>query len=308
MAIWKKLKESRTYRVFDFLAKSAQLMFILTFVLFFIDQYYSSKSEKETLAELDKVAQAISTRFIGVFPSYLSEINNLIRNSSPKDTVVIFEDVLYYGCLSQPDEFKALNKSILERTDSAHVVIAYYDVDEHGNAFKRMIAEKLLGETSPKVFRPDRSAFRDSLFQAKRDANFKAFSKTVDKYLKPFADIKQEETALPKKDRDLQEMYRRMDKIKTEKLGKKNKKEITFEEYKSMYREITHEMIKVFQEYNIELIPLKDYLTMSCWMVGDASVIAFPSRYSTDEIGFVSHEKAFITYIHTMLESVRKEK
>ena len=80
-----------------------------------------------------------------------------------------------------------------------------FGVDEHGNAFKRMMAEKLLGKTSPKVFRPDRSAFRDSLFQAKRDDNFKAFSKTIDKYLKPFADIKQEETALPKKDRDLQD-------------------------------------------------------------------------------------------------------
>ena len=48
---------------------------------------------------------------------------------------------------------------------------------------------------------------------------------------------------------------------------------------------------------------------MSCWLtkVGDSekAIFAFPSKYSTDEIGFTSQDKAFSKYIHTMLNGIK---
>ena len=52
---------------------------------------------------------------------------------------------------------------------------------------------------------------------------------------------------------------------------------------------------------------MNEYLTMSCWLVRDKTVLAFPSKYATEEIGFISQDKAFVDYIHTMLVGVRSQ-
>ena len=60
---------------------------------------------------------------------------------------------------------------------------------------------------------------------------------------------------------------------------------------------------------NIELLPLKEDLMMCCWMRSykgkGRAIFAFPSKYSTDEIGFISQDKAFVRYINTMLKGVK---
>ncbi|MCQ2317534.1 MAG: hypothetical protein MJZ90_01255 [Bacteroidales bacterium] len=59
---------------------------------------------------------------------------------------------------------------------------------------------------------------------------------------------------------------------------------------------------------NIKLVPLNEYLTMSCWMVKSTTnmraVLAFPSKYSSDEIGFYSQDDAFARYISTMMGGI----
>ena len=63
------------------------------------------------------------------------------------------------------------------------------------------------------------------------------------------------------------------------------------------------------QNENIELIPLNENMMMSCWLSdinGDEKAIfAFPSKYSTDEIGFISQDGAFSKYIRTMLNGIK---
>ena len=73
-------------------------------------------------------------------------------------------------------------------------------------------------------------------------------------------------------------------------------------------------IVKHYTKYGFNLVPLDEYLTMSCWMVreenhkGVKTVLAFPSKYSSDEIGFYSQDEAFSKYIGTMLEGVRQNK
>ena len=71
-------------------------------------------------------------------------------------------------------------------------------------------------------------------------------------------------------------------------------------------------MLQYYNKYGIDMVPLDDYLTMSCWMVKKSNpkevktVLAFPSKFSSDEIGFYSQDEAFSKYIGTMLEGVRQ--
>jgi hypothetical protein len=48
---------------------------------------------------------------------------------------------------------------------------------------------------------------------------------------------------------------------------------------------------------------------MSCWLtkIGkeERAIFAFPSKYSTDEIGFVSQDKAISRYIYKMIVGIK---
>ena len=74
--------------------------------------------------------------------------------------------------------------------------------------------------------------------------------------------------------------------------------------------DLSKRISKLYSIYpNIELIPLQESLLMSCWMADingkEHAIFAFPSKYSTEEIGFMSQDVAFADYIHKMLRGVR---
>ena len=84
---------------------------------------------------------------------------------------------------------------------------------------------------------------------------------------------------------------------------------ITFKDFVEMYKSMDLQIKKHYTRNErsnfIELIELKEFLTMSCWLVRDKAILAFPSKYSSQEIGFSSQDNAFVDYIHTMLVGVR---
>lgn len=63
------------------------------------------------------------------------------------------------------------------------------------------------------------------------------------------------------------------------------------------------------QQSTIEILPINESIMMCCWMVdidgNEKAIFAFPSKYSTDEIGFISKDDAIIKYINTMLSGVK---
>lgn len=313
-----RFKESKFYGWLDFLAKNAMFLLFLTLILFAIDQYNNTIQQKDVIKSLKEIQESASTRFLGRFPDYLKEVNNVLETAKEDEEVIVFEDVLYYGILSEPREFKKLNHVLLKRANEGYkVTIAYYDVDSI--AFHLMLVDNLIGEMRARGVVTD-STLQEQCFRAKRDKNeseFRKFENKVKKYRKPVQG-KPKKPLIGHKRKLMEELendplvqefealYGRLDSIKTYYMGKKIK-DITFSDFKKMYQGMSREISALYSKHNIELIPLKDYLTMSCWMVGDRAVIAFPSRYSTDEIGFFSQDKAFYDYIHTMLQGVRSQ-
>ena len=86
--------------------------------------------------------------------------------------------------------------------------------------------------------------------------------------------------------------------------------EICYVDFKNMYKDMTKTIVQLYKtQPNIEMLPLNESLMMSCWLtkIGDSerAVFAFPSKYSTDEIGFFSQDPAFSDYIHTMLDGIK---
>lgn len=146
----------------------------------------------------------------------------------------------------------------------------------------------------------------DKYFKATNANDFKKFSESVDKYLSTelidFGENEISQGASMAKDMCLE-----IQKIK-EKYLKKDKKQITFKEFEDMDREISTVIADAYKKRNIKLVPLDEHLTMSCWMVKSTTnmkaVLAFPSKYSSDEIGFYSQDDAFSKYIFTMLDGI----
>ena len=59
----------------------------------------------------------------------------------------------------------------------------------------------------------------------------------------------------------------------------------------------------------IKLIPIDDFLSVRGWLVcspknGDKAIIAFPSRYSSSEIGFYTTDESTSEYIRTMQKGI----
>ncbi|MBP5614548.1 MAG: hypothetical protein J6X35_10460, partial [Bacteroidales bacterium] len=88
--------------------------------------------------------------------------------------------------------------------------------------------------------------------------------------------------------------------------------EVHFADYERMYSDVTDCIAECYRYHGIELLPLNEYLTMSCWLIKPAnknssvkSILAFPSKYSSDEIGFYSQDELFSEYIVTILNGVR---
>ena len=343
--MFEKLKTSKSYKILNSIAKSAIFALALSIVLFAFEMYKEVEQESlnnqhfiETVRQLDKVRQSLSTRFLGTFPNYLTEINRVFENLQVQDTVVIFEDVLYYGIKSRPDEFSYFQQLLIRHSrQGGKVIVAYYNNHPDGmqgpiwnTVFHRMILEgRISSAYVPKIreeraeeFRRERGDYSwmvrtDSIITEKyfmrtcRD-NRDAAENTWKGYLTPIAkDTIQKSTD----DIVVKRVCQQIDSIKQTYLGNgKRLDDVHFADYKRMYSDMT-DCIADFYRYNgIELIPLNEYLTMSCWLIKPADVnrsteaiLAFPSKYASDEIGFYSKDASFADYISKMLEGVRFE-
>ncbi len=343
--MFEKLKTSKSYRIFNSIAKSATFALAISILLFSFEMYKELDQESqnnqhfiETVRQLDEVRQSLSTRFLGTFPNYITEINRVFENLQAQDTVVIFEDVLYYGIKSRPNEFSHFQQLLIRHSrQGGKVIVAYYnnhpDVMQDpiwNTVFHRMVLEGLIssayvpkiGEERAEEFPKRRGDYSwmirmDSIITEKYflktcQENRDAAENMWEGYLVPIA----KDTILNRTDDIVvKRVYQQIDSIKQACLGNgKRLDDVHFADYKRMYSDMT-DCIADFYKYNgIELIPLNEYLTMSCWLIKPADVnrsteaiLAFPSKYASDEIGFYSKDVSFADYISKMLEGVRFE-
>lgn len=332
------------YGVIKAISTSAILALLLSLVFFTYDVYKENKQEnrsnehfEKTVLQLDRIRESLSTRFLGRFPSYLTEINNVFAQLQPEDSVIIFEDVLYYGIKSRPAEFCRFNQLIINhaRQNKNKVIVAYYDNHPKYffslSVFHKMIIENRIDA----AYIPDMRAEKNAKFKELNDTtnrqnefkrqdsiitekyyaktwknNQEKAAKDVQMYLKPLTEANAEN------DISVEQMCKELDSIQQHYLGNgKELDDIHFVDYENMYSAMTDCIVRYYQTNGIELLPLNEYLTMSCWLLKPSNknrpteaILAFPSKYSTDEIGFYSQDVSFSDYISTMLNGVKNSR
>ena len=313
-------KRSFIYKIVQFIISSAAVSLMITLVIFAVEQKEDEERTESMIDNLEDISgnlmavqNSVSTRYLGIFPDYLAEVNNLLAEREPDSEIVIFEDVLYYGILSKPEDFTRMNHMLLSHVDGGgKATIVYYD--PQGWTFSRVIRESRI---APEYFvsidqerralgrrasEEEISLINEKYFSLTRDKDPKAFERNVNSYLAPLRTHSDYNDALGL---ELNSLYQQLDSVKTRCLGGKPYSEVTFNDYMDMYRGMTRLLEKEYRAHGVELIPIDEYLTMTCWLVSGQAVLAFPSKYATEEIGFYSKDPAFSKYINTMLEGVR---
>lgn len=373
----KEGKKGKFYKL-KVLAGSASFALVLSLIIFLYQEISTKRDFMRVVDNLTQIENSLSTRYLGIFPEYIKNINTLLgdvileqKTSEKRDSVIIFEDVLYYGIRSDAEGFKNMLQNLITiANNGSHITIAYYDVK--GQPFNQMLRDELISNKYQDSYRRDVSKYFKIVSDFRKEGNeirksvdksqisnvmhqlvIKHFSEFCDEYAKTkedktklmsnFMDYHQIESLicqryfdstkvenkskfissvksmlkeLPyKKSADgyiearVNTLMKKLDEVKRKHLDK-HIDLVTYADYANTYKELTLSIIEVLSENgNIEMIPLNENLMMSCWMHNSKgqgkAIFAFPSKYSTEEIGFVSQDIAFIRYINTMLNGVK---
>jgi len=323
---WERFRQTSFYKMARFITNSASVALLITAALFLYQEYEERDRADKIINNLQdiskdmvKVQSGISTRYLGIFPNYIEEANHLLKGCKDRDSIIIFEDVLYYGFLSRPEAFVEMNKLLLSHADGGGTVtIVYYDED--GRTFHRMIREEFISPSLYATMERDRRTSsvsqdngvslkirmaEDSLrckkyFSITQKSDTSSFRKTIERYQASLVSVC-DSSLSP----DVIETCRQIDSVKNYWLGGKTPSKVDFFDIEDMYRAISKIMVTLYHAHGIELLPLDEYLTMCCWLAGDCAVLAFPSKWASDEIGFFSQDPAFTRYITAMLAGAR---
>jgi len=321
-----RIKEKKIYR---YLSDTAIVGLIITISISTFQIFQASKQTvqlAESLQRIDAVEKSVTTHFLGTYPEYIDEINHLLlsfqleKSSFANDTIIIFEDVLFYGYRSSPFNFINMHKALLWLADNGcHIVIAYYYPSKNNPVFNAMVQEELI---SPNLIvsmkkeiydhRENREEIIEKYFMRNRTSSkeaAQAYNDLVSEYRKCLNSLD-----LPKEtplDREMITLSEELDSIKSTYMGKPTDdvSKIKYDDFLNMYIAFNNCIKQHYLRHErtnfVEIIELQEYMTMSCWLVRDRAVLAFPSKYATEEIGFISQDNAFVRYIHTMLNGVK---
>ena len=374
--IWNKFKESRGYRIIKIIMDSASFALFLSIAFFAYEMSEGKRETEEVVHNLREIQNSLSTRYLGLFPGYIDNINALLeeaiehqKTSKYQDSIIIFEDVLYYGIRSNAEGFRRMNHNILQLAhNGCHITIAHYDINSM--PFNQMVKDGLIDAKYLKAqklyltnyrlnltkFNSECKSIPHALNSQEHKESFLALAKkyfpnfyqaystnsnsnvlmrindflymdsiSCDLYFDSTKIVQEKQLQtkikgylipipLDKNAKDgitlqVNQMCQQLDDVMHTYLNKPYN-EIRYVDFKNMYKDMTKTIVQLYKtQPNIEMLPLNESLMMSCWLtkIGDSekSIFAFPSKYSTDEIGFFSQDPAFSDYIHTMLNGIK---
>ncbi len=379
--IWNKFKATKGYRISKIIMDSASFALFLSVAFFAYEISEGKRETDEVVKNLVSIQNSLSTRYLGLFPEYIYNINTVLEKalehqkaSSKSDTVIIFEDVLYYGIRSDAEGFRKMYQNILQLAENGcHITIAHYDIK--GRPFNQMVKDGLIDiqyqrkhqlyvknhfdklrtfnkEREKIPYAPNSIEYQDSMLElvAKyfpdiynpetkyitKEQERKHFARVLSNYnyIDSIASERYFDSTKVNQKQKIQKMIKGynasipLEKGTSDSISiivnqmcqdleivmrshmDKSVKNITYADFEHMYSDMTTTITKVLKtNANIELVPLNETLLMSCWLtkIGDEeqAIFAFPSKYSTDEIGFISQDEAFARYIHTMLNGIK---
>jgi hypothetical protein len=164
-------KEKKFVRILKIITESAPFALLLSIILFGAEELISMKESKDLTKNLMTIQSSLSTRYLGEFPNFLRAITDLYSEVEQGDSIVVMEDVLYYGIHSDPEQFYESSKKLLDlAADGTPVMIAYYA--PNSLAFNMMVNEWLLSPEYYKQYRDTLELFhkRSMLFKTKKKA------------------------------------------------------------------------------------------------------------------------------------------
>ena len=297
-------------------------------------RYELDLNEKDfelTIGKLQEVQMSLSTRYIGLFPNYLEEINNMLNESlDPKNNIsrfVIFNDLLFYGAFYEKSEFKKMITLLTEfskKKAENEVIISYYKVSKDWREsrmfreviqsswirqedYGQMIRERRhIADSLQKIFLQDLGrkqtriaiSIADSIVSEKYFTIYKKlekddFLKRRKKIMEPFYDSLLKDEII----------FKQIDEV-TKTCLNKPENLISYHDIFEMYYQVSEIIKKYYNEKHIRTIELDSHLSMYCWSNCKKALFALPGRFAAEEIGFISHDSNILDYIAALLDGI----
>ncbi|MBO7457848.1 MAG: hypothetical protein J6T80_01160 [Paludibacteraceae bacterium] len=155
---WDNFQSHKVVRIFKIISESAVFALLLSLILFGVEMFNEMEDSREMTKNLLEIQNSLSTRYLGEFPNFVPDINQLYSEAKAGDSIVVLEDVLFYGITSAPGEFYEATTKLLDLAAAgSHVMIAYYR--PHGLAYDFMMQEWLLSQEQYNHFRDTMTLF-----------------------------------------------------------------------------------------------------------------------------------------------------
>lgn len=155
---WKKMKDSKAMHWVKLVTESATFALFLSVILFAYEMIDNMQDSKVVLDNLLKIQNSLSTKYLGEFPNFVPDINDLYSEAKPGDSIVVIEDVLFYGINSASEEFYESHQKLLDlAANGSSVTIVYYK--PFGITYNLMLQEWFLSRAQYKNFRDTLTLF-----------------------------------------------------------------------------------------------------------------------------------------------------
>lgn len=165
---WTKIREKRFGHILKIISNSAAFALLLSLILFGIEMFSGIQESKEVTENLLKIQNSLSTRYLGQFPEFLTDINQLYIGASHGDSIVILEDVLYYGLVSNPHKFYVSCLNLLDLAEhGCPIMISYYRPNTL--AYNMTVQEWLLSAECYKNYRDTLMLFNRRNFEYRQN-------------------------------------------------------------------------------------------------------------------------------------------
>jgi hypothetical protein len=310
------VEKIRLKRIVKFIESSVVFGLLISLCLTVYERYESSKEADKQYKELEKIRASISTRNIGIYPNYLSEINALLSDtaySKSKSEIIIFQDILCYGIRSAPEEFQKTVSILLNIAKKSDITVVIYDINSR--IYQKNIQDLLIG------IQPGfRNIRNQTMSRLKKEENLQNDSvirriadfETCELY---FSNIFHKKNEAQKKwtkfmnphavgNNDAADsLLFKIDSIKNTYLSI-DIKSVTYQQLYDAYYYINKTIQETYKNNSIKIITTNEFHSMNCWRKDDRAILSFPSKYNSDEIGFYSQDPVFIQYIKAMLQGV----
>ncbi|MBR5433892.1 MAG: hypothetical protein IK117_05610 [Bacteroidales bacterium] len=321
---------SKFFNFWKIILSSAPFALLLSIIFFWYQTYSNEKDVNGLLSNLRQIESSLSTRNIGIYPDYLIYINQFVLSdkgetnmeanlrevaSKGKEKYVIFEDMLLYGAFTKDTtSFQEMVVS-MKNKDSRSVSLVYYKVGGvmRESNYYRNIRERWI----PREYMTDIYMERKNVFSKRRIRGVDSIAYVTDSlydvFFKKYWDEHLDELKVKiepmKKHHFYSEKYalpvfEQMDAVKDRHIGKKKIKDIKYTDIQIVYDSCSLILEKYYETCGVNLIPVRNTISMNAWSNGSTAIFAFPSQYGASEIGFISHDEAILNYIEGMLQGI----